>query len=83
MHIKGKNNLFQSSSVIIFSLKNKHLKLPFLNNFYLTKWSIINVIIFIIMIFVEFRRLIGELVYNGRVRLINLNWIVIVGIFLY
>jgi hypothetical protein len=37
MHIKGENNLFQSSSVIIFSLKNKHLKLPFLNNFYLTK----------------------------------------------
>ena len=37
MHIKEENNPFQSSSVIFFSLKNKHLKLPLLNNFYLTK----------------------------------------------
>jgi hypothetical protein len=37
MHIKGENILFKSNSLIFFSLKNEHLKLLLLNNFYLTK----------------------------------------------
>jgi len=37
MNIKGENILFKSNSLNFFSLKNEHLKLLLLNNFYLTK----------------------------------------------